>query len=169
MVGLAVALSVCFLIALFIRHELSFDASHPDSDRLYRLNWVNTGAGAHFATFFNPVAPLLAEGLPEIETFTRLAINQHLVSVNNQKQYQNISFVDNDFFNIFDMPAISGSTSTIEDRASAVVTEAVALIWHRRRHWRNLYSRRTIRFQSERDHKKQSLKQPSCLEYFRQY
>lgn len=126
-IGLTLALTVSIMIALFIRHELSFDTSHPDSDRLYRLNWINVGAGAHFATFFNPIAPLLAEGLPEIESFSRLAINQHLLSIDNQKQYKNISFVDNDFFKLFDVPEISGSTNSIEDRSSAVITEAAAL------------------------------------------
>lgn len=125
--GLAVGLTVCILVTLFIRHEASFDTTHPDSERVYRLNWLNVGTGAHFATFFNPIAPLLAEGLPEIEIFSRLALREHLVSVNNQRQYQNISFVDNDFFNIFDLPEISGSANSIEDKASAVLTEAAAL------------------------------------------
>ncbi|NKB34479.1 MAG: FtsX-like permease family protein [Pseudomonadales bacterium] len=125
--GLAISIAVCILIALFIRHETSFESMHPDSDNSYRLNWANLGTGARFGTFFNPVAPILAEGLPEIESFTRLAFNQHLVTIEAEQQFRNISFVDPSFFDIFSYPTILGSTETIEDRTSVVLTEAAAL------------------------------------------
>lgn len=125
--GLSVGLTVCILISLFLSHELGFDTQHPNSERSYRLNWINVGTGAHFATFFNPAAPLLAEALPEVESYSRLALNEHLVTIDNQFQYQNISFVDKDFFKLFSLPAVLGSAATIEDMTSVVLTEAAAL------------------------------------------
>ncbi|MDA1369291.1 MAG: ABC transporter permease [Proteobacteria bacterium] len=126
-IGLAIGLSVFLLISLFIKHEIEFDGVHPDSDRVYRLNWTNVGTSANFATFFNPVAPILSEGLPEIETYSRLALRQHLVTINNQRQFRNISFVDTDFFELFSYPALSGSTDSVEGRANVILTEAAAL------------------------------------------
>src|ERR1700755_1341703 len=43
--GLSLGMSVCLLIGLFIRFELSFDNYHPNADRIYRINqvWTNNG------------------------------------------------------------------------------------------------------------------------------
>ncbi len=125
--GLAVGLTVCILIAQFVRHEAAFESMHPGSENSYRLNWLNASTGAHFATYFNPVAPLLAQGLPEIESFSRLALNQHLVAIDGEQQYRNISFVDPGFFDLFSYSVQRGSTAAIEDLASVVLTEAAAM------------------------------------------
>ena len=36
-VGLAVGLACCLMIALFVRDELSYDRFHDDADRIYRV------------------------------------------------------------------------------------------------------------------------------------
>ena len=43
--GLALGLACCLLIALFVRDELSFDRSHPEVERLYRLEQDLDAAG----------------------------------------------------------------------------------------------------------------------------
>ena len=35
--GLAVGIAACLLIALFVRHELSYDRFHGDADRIHRI------------------------------------------------------------------------------------------------------------------------------------
>ena len=44
-VGLTLGITVCLLIGLFIRHELSFDAYHSKAARIYRVNqvWADFG------------------------------------------------------------------------------------------------------------------------------
>lgn len=125
-VGLAVGLSVGLLMLVFLRHELSFDDYHPDADRLYRLNWVNVGTGSRFATFFNPLSPLLAQGLQDIETFSRLALSDRLLEVGVERQFRTISMVDPGFFDLFSFQAIGGDPAAIEDPASAVITRSAA-------------------------------------------
>ena len=35
--GLAVGMAACVLVALFLQHEFSYDAWHQDADRIYRV------------------------------------------------------------------------------------------------------------------------------------
>ena len=43
--GLTLGITVCLLIGLFIRHELSYDNYHQKADRIYRFNQVWQSAG----------------------------------------------------------------------------------------------------------------------------
>lgn len=124
--SLAIGLTVSILILSFVRFESGFDSRHHDSERIYRLNWM-TADGSRFATFMNPLSPLLATALPEIESFTRLARRQQLFTVGEVDQYQQLSMVDEDFFNFFNYPVIAGDpVAAIQDVSSAVVTEAAS-------------------------------------------
>ena len=44
-VGLTLGITVCLLIGLFIKHELSFDTYHGKAERTYRVNqiWIDFG------------------------------------------------------------------------------------------------------------------------------
>lgn len=125
--SLAIGLTVSMLILSFVRFESGFDSMHHDADRIYRLNWIS-GGGSHFATFMNPLSPVLTTALPEIESFTRLGITQHLITVNGVDQYLNVSQVDDTFFDFFRYESLAGDpSSAITDVSSAVITESAAL------------------------------------------
>ena len=63
--GLACAL----LIALFVRHELSYDRQYADSDRIVRISEdIDVDPPLHFAGSSPAIAPLLADFFPGIET-----------------------------------------------------------------------------------------------------
>jgi len=128
-IGLALGIAVSVMIALFIQHETSFDKMYDDNERIYRLNWENVGTGARFATFFNPVSPILAENFPQdIEAFTRIAPNQHLVENGNVKFAETLSYVDPNFFDFFSANTINGDiSSSFKDIQSTIFSEAAAL------------------------------------------
>ena len=127
MMSLAIGLTVSMLILSFIRYESGFDAMHPNADRMYRFNWISN-AGTRFATFFNPVSPVLETALPEIESVTRLASSQRLFTIDGENQFKTLSMVDNSFFEFFNYQALAGDPDVaIQDMGSAVITEAAAL------------------------------------------
>ncbi|WP_373550511.1 hypothetical protein [Haliscomenobacter sp.] len=43
--GLTIGMSVCLMIGLFLRHELSFDTHHRQAKNIYRVNTVWTDNG----------------------------------------------------------------------------------------------------------------------------
>ncbi len=125
--SLAIGMTVSILILSFVNYENSFDAMHDDSERIHRLNWIS-GDGSHFATFNNPLSPVLATALPEIENFTRIAMTQRLFTVDGVSQFKSLSMVDDGFFEMFNYEVLAGDpSSAIKDVGSAVITEAAAL------------------------------------------
>src|SRR5690606_34608588 len=106
--SLAVGMTAAILILGFLRYEQGFDAMHPQVERLYRLNWAVPQNNARFATFFNPVTPILAQVVPDIERFSRLAMSEHTLSVAGLDHYLRLSLVDDTFFELFDYPLLAG-------------------------------------------------------------
>lgn len=128
MIGLAVGLAVSILIILFVSHETSFDAAVADNDRVYRLNWESNSSGSRFATFFNPLSPIIAEAhSDDVEMVTRITLSERLLSIDDEKQYQTIGFVDPNFFEMFPYQFLSGSSTTsLANLNDAVLTQAAA-------------------------------------------
>lgn len=126
--GLAIGLAVSILIILFVSHETSFDTAVADSDRVYRLNWESNSSGSRFATFFNPLSPIIASALPDdVEMVTRITLSERLLNIGEDKQYQTVSFVDGNFFEMFPYQFTSGSSKTsLTNLNDAVLTQAAA-------------------------------------------
>jgi putative ABC transport system permease protein len=127
-VSLAVGMTTALLIFTFLRYENGSDAMFSDSERIYRLGWGNEDTGAQFATFYNPISPLLAANMSEIELAARLGVREQRLNVGETELYANVGMVDNDFFKVLDYPALAGVPDTaVRDEGSAVLTEAAAL------------------------------------------
>ncbi|GAB3175453.1 ABC transporter permease [Telluribacter humicola] len=136
--GLAVGLTCCMLLLLYIRSELSYDKHHEHADNLYLLGLksvIGQSAGREFATSPAPYAPTLKSEYPEIEETTRLFApeNKALLQVREQgKQilslYESRGYqVDSNFFNLFSYEFVEGNAaSALADRNSVVLSEEVA-------------------------------------------
>lgn len=126
--GLGAGFAVATMIGVFLQFETSFDTMHKDHERMYRLNWINIGTGAHFATFFNPLSPNIAAAYPEkIESHTRIANGQELVTIGGETSYEVISLVDPTWFDFFSYGDVDGDARTaIQGLRNAVITKAAA-------------------------------------------
>ncbi len=128
--GLAIGIASCILIALFVRHEMSFDRFHDNADRLYRA-WVFEDYGED-ETFLNTVTPLplgatLAETYPEIETFVRVEKNASKVKLGEDLVPQAVHIVDTNFFQVFSFPLLSGQPDQVlQHQTQVVLTETAA-------------------------------------------
>lgn len=126
--GLAIGLAISVLIILFVSHETSFDAAVPDSERVYRFNWESSNSGTRFATFFNPLSKVIADAhLNDVEDLTRITTSERLLSINEEKLYQVVSFVDPNYFDFFGINVEIGNAETaIVNLNDAVLTQAAA-------------------------------------------
>lgn len=132
-VGLTLGISVCLLIGLFLRHELSFDAYHANADRTYRINTVISDRGEtenHFSSPA-PLANALRAEMPELEHVARVQPNWGgcLVEINPQKRFEqdNVLLAEPAFLDIFDIEVLQGNGhEALRNPFQALLTETAA-------------------------------------------
>jgi putative ABC transport system permease protein len=134
--GLAIGVACCTLIALFIRHETSYDRHYAKSERIYRISRdyysVDGQPERHLATIAPVVTPLIKEHFPEVEHSARISkCGQQgggAVISDGQKSFYEPGFAgaDNELFQIFDFKWVAGNPATaLAGPDSMVITESL--------------------------------------------
>ena len=67
--GLAVGVTCCLLMLLFVRHELSYDRFHEAADRIHRVVLINDNPQTRTP---HPMAQALVRDVPEVESAVSL-------------------------------------------------------------------------------------------------
>ncbi|HNV28426.1 MAG TPA: ABC transporter permease [Cyclobacteriaceae bacterium] len=132
-IGLAIGMTVCLLIALFIRYELSFDAYHEKADRTYRVisRWTETNGqtNTHYSTPF-PLANAIRNEMSGIEQVSFAhPVYTKIVEVNPQKRFidERIMAVEPEFKEIFEIETVKGDLNkTLRTPYQAALTETTA-------------------------------------------
>ena len=130
--GLAVGISCCLLILLYVQYEFSYDRYHVKADRSYRisLHGVLAGNEINAVTTPYPMAAALINEFAEVETAARFRkfFAEMLVSVGDVRyQESEIFHADQSFFNIFDYGFVAGDSETaLNNPFSVVITESIA-------------------------------------------
>lgn len=127
--GLSIGIAFCILIALFVQYELTFDAFHVQKENIYRVEEISTWDNEmrRSAILPCPLAPAMAEEIPEIKTFSRYTESRLIFALDGQKEEQSIQYVDPDFFRMFSFELLSGDPEHVLLQAeSAVISEAIA-------------------------------------------
>jgi len=130
-VGLALGISVCALIALWVADELSFDRFHANADRIYRVDADVKFQGQAFslAAAPPPLVPTLKTEFPEIEDATRFrADGTWNFTVDNKTfREERVGFSDPAVFNVFSVPVVLGNgAKALSQPNTMVLTEEVA-------------------------------------------
>ncbi len=127
--GLAIGLSSCFLIFLYVRFELSYDSFHKNADRTYRLVAdVTNSTGTHpgYQTSA-PMARSIKASFPEVQSVTRVIPADVLVVKDDIKfQEENALWADSSFFSIFDFPLKFGDPKTALVEPNSIVFSETA-------------------------------------------
>jgi putative ABC transport system permease protein len=131
--GLAIGLTCCILIILFVRDELSFDRFHENHDRIYRVTrrWLNEDGvvSLHLGFVAPPIGPLLKNDFPEIEHAVRMTgAGGLLVSHGDTYFEENLFFfAEENLFDVFSLNMIKGDPSTaLADPLTVVIVEEMA-------------------------------------------
>src|ERR1700733_13879954 len=74
--GLSIGISVCFIITIFVKNELSYDGFNVKADRIFRIVFkANINGGKiNEANVMPPVAAALTNDYPEVEEASRLLV-----------------------------------------------------------------------------------------------
>ena len=128
--GLAVGMTCCLLLLLWIQDELSYDRFHVNAGRIYRAEHAMLREGKDFrvASTSAPLAPALIAEFPEIEKAVRIGDNGFWVVYRNSRFMERIFFADPDVFDVFSFPLIKGNPkSALQDPNSLVISEEMSL------------------------------------------
>lgn len=130
--GLAVGISACLIIMLFIRNELSYDQYNKKADRIVRVVFRGSMEGGQKikeANVMPPVAQTLKENYPEVQEATRLVVGGSPIITYGDKSFKEdaFAFVDPNFFDVFTLPFLKGDAGTaLTQPNTIVITRAMA-------------------------------------------
>lgn len=134
--GLTMGLTCCFLILLFIKHELSYDKFQKNYDRIYRVTYNPKfiDLPAPFAVLPPVAATMFKSNFPEMEEVARMYKRNASISVENtsqgKKQFEEgkFFFADPSILKIFTFDFIEGNPITaLNNQFDVILTDATAL------------------------------------------
>lgn len=130
--GLAVSIAASILIAIFVQHELSYDAYHQESEKVYRIATHLKFGDNEFRipAAPAPMAKTMKTDYPEIVESGRWR-SSFTAMIEHENQFYNqssISYVDQSMFNILTFDIIRGDIDHFLDEPNTtVLTQTVAL------------------------------------------
>ncbi|WP_276372150.1 ABC transporter permease [Chryseolinea sp. H1M3-3] len=129
--GFALGLATCIVIALFIRHELSYDNHYKNVNDIYRVYNEQTAPEAgKWTAFPAPFVPLLKSSFPEVELAARLIpyswFNAGTNLVRKDDQVENtyeegFAYADPELLEILEIPMVYGNRSSALSQPSTIV------------------------------------------------
>jgi putative ABC transport system permease protein len=122
-IGMAVGITCCLVITLFVLDELSYDQYHEKKDRIYRLVTTSGHSGNSHAKIAGRWGLAAKEGIPEVEDITRIVpAGQMLFKKDDKLFYETLGrYADSTTFNVFSYPLIEGNSKTALTAPNSVV------------------------------------------------
>jgi len=134
--GLAIGIACCLLIAIYVSYEWSYDRYNANGDRIYRVTQKtkNTSETENGASTPFPVGPALQNDYPrQIATTVRLFDMEEdvrtIINTQTDESYRVDDFyvADSTFFDVFSANIVKGNPETALDKPmSAIITKAQA-------------------------------------------
>ncbi|MBN2459971.1 MAG: ABC transporter permease [Candidatus Cloacimonetes bacterium] len=129
--GLAIGLTVCILIMLWVKDELSYDNFHEKNDRLFRIIIEQNlnGESSVIAVTPGALGPALLAEFPEIKAVCRFDNMGQWLLRSGEQEYipANSGITEEFFFDLFTFKWIAGDiTTAFADPRSIILTETMA-------------------------------------------
>ncbi|HEX7081976.1 MAG TPA: FtsX-like permease family protein [Gammaproteobacteria bacterium] len=123
--GLAIGLAACLVIALYIESELSYDDFHAKADRIYRVLREFDRPNLHATIETTPLAlaPVL-DGVPGVEQAVRVAPSSPRVRRGGREFVEPaFLFADAGFFDVFSFEVLRGE-ARLDRPGTLLITES---------------------------------------------
>ncbi len=129
--GLAVGMACFLLIALFIKHELSYDRYHKNFDNIYRVihTYEKDNSDSYQVWGNAPIGPTLKTDFSEVVEKVQFSGRSSSLLSYGERSFQedNCFYVDASVFGVFSWKLIAGNPETaLEAPYSIVLTESMA-------------------------------------------
>jgi len=133
-VGLAIGFGSSILIYLFLSYHLSFDNFHHNPDRIYRLATEEQRLDVDYEASVPPAfAKVFREDYNYAEKVAKIGFREDFLIHHDQngsvkKFKEDVAFVEEDFFQIFNFPLLYGGEKvSLTAPNRALLTEQMAL------------------------------------------
>ncbi|WP_128546000.1 ABC transporter permease [Larkinella soli] len=111
--GLALGMTCCLLIVLFIRYELGFDRFHTNADRIFRVVEHSRKADGvqYWSTTAYPLAQAIRREIPGVSVTQTAGPDMRIISSTdgrgnvNRFEEKRVMFADENYLNTFDFSA----------------------------------------------------------------
>ncbi|MFZ2053012.1 MAG: ABC transporter permease [Candidatus Aminicenantales bacterium] len=131
--GLAIGMSVCLLMMVYVVNETRYEDFQVNKDRIYRiaLEWGQKGSRMKFAGTMPALAPALAAEFPEVESAVRVRVERN-VELRAEPSAESFSadtalYADPDFFEMFSFPRRPGfQQAPLKEPFAAVLSASLA-------------------------------------------
>jgi len=129
--GLAIGITCCILILMYVLDELSYDRYHERADDIYRLslNFTTTERTFEAAVTSHVMGPMLMQEYPEIESYVRFDTGSRRVVRYGDRSFNEDRFMwaDSTLFSVFSFEMVQGDPETaLKDPYTVVITEEIA-------------------------------------------
>ncbi|MBN1903995.1 MAG: ABC transporter permease, partial [Deltaproteobacteria bacterium] len=131
-VGLAIGLAACIVIALYVKDQFSYDKQWQDSDRIYRVNFIAKLPGKEPET--SSASPLLAMPFlkeyfkDKIEQSARVFAGEMTIDIGTDKFKCRVADIDRTFIDMFQIQVIAGSLKdTLTSVTNVALSEEIAI------------------------------------------
>ncbi len=130
-VGLAVGVTCCIAIVLYVHHELGYDKFNRHADQIYRVAFhaVLPNLTQDITLTAAPMGPALLAEFPQVAAYTRIEAWMTPVLRYGDKAFSEPRFleVDSTFFDVFTVSFLGGNPKTaLAHPNSVVLTESMA-------------------------------------------
>lgn len=126
--GLAAAISFCIFAYAFARWTYNRDQFHENKDVVFLTTFYASREGAlqQYGNAPRPLAEVLKEDFPQIEKTCRVEHRNVVVKYFDQTFHETVRFTDPSFLEMFTFPLKWGTTSTLSDVNSVIISEAIS-------------------------------------------
>ncbi len=129
--GFAIGLATCLIIALFVRHELSYDKFYANGSRIFRLyNHYDAPDGGKWTSFPAPIGGIIRDEYPEVEKVGRLIpykwFNGGSNLIRREDEVENtyeegFAYADPEMLDILEIKMVYGSREHALDKPNSII------------------------------------------------
>jgi putative ABC transport system permease protein len=129
--GLAIGMTIFMFGGLLVEYESTHDVFFENSANTYTI-------GSHAAPELNigvevlnavvtTMGPIIESEVPDVEAVARTVSREFLLTTGVDGFYQDITFADSSFVEIFDFDYLHGDSGGLADASSLIITESTAI------------------------------------------
>jgi len=126
--GLALAVGCCLVVFQFIDFSMHFDNFNHKLDHLFVIERVaeKNGGEQLWGNSPSPMGPMLKAEFPQIKNSTRVNYTGVIIKQGDNVFRENIAFVDDAFYQMFDYPVKWGKKQQFTDADGIVLSEQLS-------------------------------------------